>query len=568
MRVIIILALGVCAFAQGGVDWVKQVKNKPTVDPRTYDFKPQSPGGALTASTPATKTLAPCPYIATGNYLYLSGGTGTAESVSITATTCTGGAASGTVTFTPANNHSGAWTVKSATSGIQEAVNAAPRGAMVSLTPGTYTVKGGASLTISLVNMRGSGVNDTVIACDGGTGTTPIIYVSNTGAPRGYQVSDFTVDATACSTRYGIELVGFTYNSIVQHVNINKAAVGLYVALGSGYSAYKDISIWEPSTYGVYVNGDSSGDLKFDNIFIYGPSSGTATAAFYVAKTNALDLGAIFGNRIFAYGPNITTGFLYDATGAQFAMAFLHDLMMEAVPHPATLKNVVRGRISNSWINSFGGLGGLSLDGTNSIGVVGNTFVGGGYGVVFSNAAAYTDVNANDFSQCGAALSIPDASPPTAISWGVNVLGSATLYGTSTVATAIAALANGGVMKPFGVLTDTTPSGAMSFNDYAAAKKKYVRSADGGNLEVVNDGFNAIIWSLDDSGNVFNAGYSKPGAVVLSTLPACSSGLTGALAVVTDSTVTTVGTTITGSGTHKVLGTCNGTNWVVLFDYT
>jgi hypothetical protein len=59
--------------------------------------------------------------------IHPSGGTVTIgpEAVLITGGTCKSGAASGTVVFTPANSHSGAWTVRSATAGIQEAINAA-----------------------------------------------------------------------------------------------------------------------------------------------------------------------------------------------------------------------------------------------------------------------------------------------------------------------------------------------------------------------------------------------------------------------------------------------------------
>jgi hypothetical protein len=87
----------------------------------------QSPSGTLTAGTPATVTLTPCPVgIDTTNnamyYAYIST-VGTAEAVSITGGSCTPGAASGTVTFTPANSHGTGYTIGSASSGIQEAIN-------------------------------------------------------------------------------------------------------------------------------------------------------------------------------------------------------------------------------------------------------------------------------------------------------------------------------------------------------------------------------------------------------------------------------------------------------------
>jgi hypothetical protein len=86
-----------------------------------------SPSGSLTAGTQATATLSPCPVgvDTTGNsmyYVYLSG-QGTPEPAMVTGGSCTPGAGSGTLVFTPKNSHSAGYTIKSATSGIQEAIN-------------------------------------------------------------------------------------------------------------------------------------------------------------------------------------------------------------------------------------------------------------------------------------------------------------------------------------------------------------------------------------------------------------------------------------------------------------
>ena len=90
----------------------------------------QTPGGSLTAGA-VTITLTPCPAgidtaSAANHYVYavyISGGTGTAEAMTVTGGSCTSGAASGTITGTAANNHTGSWTVGSSTAGIQEAWN-------------------------------------------------------------------------------------------------------------------------------------------------------------------------------------------------------------------------------------------------------------------------------------------------------------------------------------------------------------------------------------------------------------------------------------------------------------
>lgn len=112
-----------------------------------FNFAPQSPSGSLTASVPATITLSPVPQGVNGtdqnHYLYVSGGTGTAEIVLITGGTAIGGASSGTITFTPANNHSGAWTIASATAGLQEAVQSIALAGVpvrIIIPAGNYTV--------------------------------------------------------------------------------------------------------------------------------------------------------------------------------------------------------------------------------------------------------------------------------------------------------------------------------------------------------------------------------------------------------------------------------------------
>jgi hypothetical protein len=86
-----------------------------------------SPSGSLIGGTEATLTLTPCPVgiDTSGNsmyYVYLSG-EGTPEAAMVTGGTCTSGAASGTIVFTPKNTHSATYVLSSASSGIQEAIN-------------------------------------------------------------------------------------------------------------------------------------------------------------------------------------------------------------------------------------------------------------------------------------------------------------------------------------------------------------------------------------------------------------------------------------------------------------
>ncbi len=94
-----------------------------------FDFAAQTPGGTLTGGGGLQSiTLTPCPVgiIANGPYastVYISNGTGTAEACVCAGGTATSGLASGTILVSPLNSHSGAWTVTSATGGLQEAIN-------------------------------------------------------------------------------------------------------------------------------------------------------------------------------------------------------------------------------------------------------------------------------------------------------------------------------------------------------------------------------------------------------------------------------------------------------------
>jgi parallel beta-helix repeat protein len=106
------------------------------MSPDPYSFPAQAPGIPLAAGAPATVTLAPCPLGVSGtdvhHSLYVSGGTGTPEPVPITGGTCTSGAATGTITFTPVYAHAGAWTIASGTGGARELE--------LALTPGVNTI--------------------------------------------------------------------------------------------------------------------------------------------------------------------------------------------------------------------------------------------------------------------------------------------------------------------------------------------------------------------------------------------------------------------------------------------
>lgn len=127
---IVVLASFVCLSLAGQQVDISQVSGKPFVDSREFAwFRTNGVGatGDLSASGAGKViSLSTCPLglnsrSPNAHYLYISQGTGTAEAVLVTATTCNG-ASTGTVTVTTANTHAGSWRVGSATAGIQEAI--------------------------------------------------------------------------------------------------------------------------------------------------------------------------------------------------------------------------------------------------------------------------------------------------------------------------------------------------------------------------------------------------------------------------------------------------------------
>lgn len=91
----------------------------------------QTISSPLTSGSQATVALTPCPVgidttSGAGYQVLLSGG-GNSESVRVVTSAggCTSGAASGTITFTPFYSYAAGYTISSASSGIQETINAA-----------------------------------------------------------------------------------------------------------------------------------------------------------------------------------------------------------------------------------------------------------------------------------------------------------------------------------------------------------------------------------------------------------------------------------------------------------
>ena len=199
-------------------DWLT-LANAPVWDARRYNFAPQSPGGTLTGGISNTIPWVPTPGVQfndTAHYLYISGGVGAAEAVLIT------GGSNSTLTFTPANNHSGAWTISSATAGIQEAKQAAgSAGGIVQLTAGTLTTY--ATIYIDTpIWLRGSSINASKISIAAQSPHVVQIHHDHV------VVSDLYIDSSAGGrTGNGIELDSGFVEGRFDNLRVYNQSIGI-----------------------------------------------------------------------------------------------------------------------------------------------------------------------------------------------------------------------------------------------------------------------------------------------------------------------------------------------------
>ena len=256
-----------------------------------FNFPAQTPGGSLSSGVAATATLTPCPQglagTDVGHFIYISGGTGTPEAVAITGGTCTSGAGTGSVTFTPNNNHTGAWTISSATSGITEAFNTSHA---VWVPTGTWPIYGPIRVP-SFASMTCSGKFDAVLQAQGAT----VGIFDAPGTKNGVEHCGFTATVQQTAGGYGIRLGNgggnensftriddnyfeFLYNA-VQSVNASQTVF----TRNACYNFSHDCFLGADAT-----NPDFDGLQSSDNTFFNNTLSSAANAAIEILSTSSI----------------------------------------------------------------------------------------------------------------------------------------------------------------------------------------------------------------------------------------------------------------------------------------
>lgn len=269
-----------------------------------FNFAAQQPGGSLAAGSNVI-TLNPVPRgIAVGSYLYISGGTGAAEGVPVTGWN----ASTGQVIVTCANSHTGAWTIGSATGGIQEAICSLPAaGGEVKISDGVWTLQ-------SKIVIPGNG-NVPRIAIDGGGATLirgtaypagDLIYHDGSSATASISIRDLQIYAAGVYGSWLNVTSGAAIhlyrsqgaNHVIQNVRVNDGYIGFHV------EGTQQVEIQNPNYYqqnmspatipltGILINGTSTAGAVPNSITVRGGVITTNGAT----SPNAITAGILVQN--------------------------------------------------------------------------------------------------------------------------------------------------------------------------------------------------------------------------------------------------------------------------------
>ncbi len=270
-----------------------------------------APGGNLIGGVPATVTIN-APYGVNGSDtlhpIRISAGTGTAETPLITGGTCTGGAAGCTLSFTPANNHTGAWTITSASAGIAECINHSCSGAgstnpPIKIPAGTYPLYATIYVPCN-IDISGAGPFATALQAQGAT----ISHFDIVNAR--VNISDLGLTATTPQTtgNWGIRLGNgggnensFSHFDRIYYEPLWDAILAInadqYWVTDSVFYNFQHTAITANST----TSPDSDGPWITDNVmFNYLPFATPALACLNMTATGAITMS---GNKCF--GTNI-----------------------------------------------------------------------------------------------------------------------------------------------------------------------------------------------------------------------------------------------------------------------
>lgn len=300
------------------------------------------------------------------HYIYISGGTGAAEAALITGGTAVSGGTSGTLQFTPANNHSGAWTIQSATAGCQEAYysNGGTGNLRIRFPAGAFNFYAPCRVNASGVWITGAGNSGTTITQNTANVDGFQFIAASNG--QGNTLADLQINGQASSTSgYALDTVNQTYFNSFRVLAINWAS-GVLNNNGVTYALH-GFHVRNLNTGDGYLGTGSSGNAILLDDFEVATGSGTCEA----------DIKLVQSNNTVIHNPQIggCTNAILLAPGTGQVVAST-DTVNDYLDHafgagllinPASGGSVVRTRFTQGWFASSNGAAGINLTGAGVI---------------------------------------------------------------------------------------------------------------------------------------------------------------------------------------------------------
>lgn len=524
----------------------------PTIS-SDYNFTPQSPSGTLTASTPATVILTPCPYGVAGSHtsgaglpqnLYVAG-TGTPEFVAITGGDCPGdGVTSGTIQFTPANSHAAGFTIGPASSGIQEAIYVAGPTGTVLIPSGTWPYYG----TIHVPSTYGTCVYGEGMSGSAGAGTVlqaqstafavdGLVYDPGTTYDE-VCTGDFTIHPVSGTNSAGVLVrIRYRQDGVVQNIYADHCYDCVWME-GNNRTSYINVS-GAPSHYGLDITCNG---VNYPSCLNVGQVYGGHWTALAGGSTNheihiEAPTAGILLSHVFAEGTAPCEAVTINGVGTNP----LNEIKVEnSILDGCTEELVVSGNNSSYQ--------------TNWIQIDNNEINGLTYGVICQQYCSRLYLNGNIIS-AGGGVNTDSAVVISGPAKDITIANSDQINSDGTLS------GSGILVQGSSTITGLNINGNHFGPQAFAASCVSIGSGVSNVMISGNDmsGCTSALVTSSPSGIYF--GQPNYGLVVaFSALPTCTAALEGSQVSISDSTTTTWGATIAGSSTNHVLGRCNGSS--------
>jgi hypothetical protein len=406
----------------------------------TYDFPAQSPGGSLVVGN-NTITLSPVPLGVNGSdanhYLYISGGTGAAEAVLITGGNAVAGAASGTLTFTCANTHSGAWQIRTATAGMQEAIVSLGAGGGSVLVPtGLHPVYATTTISVSGIRIQGAGNLNTQIT----TSMTSGPVFRTLGALSFTTIIDLQLTGPNTGSNFAITLADQAW-PLIQNMSISQFGQGISVTGSTQLGTFRNIVMNYITGDGAYVNTTVDGGT-WDQVVVGGVGVGSSTA-FHVMAAVGIRFNNVYAN---AVGQGL---YLSPASGQTIGVVVMENISLDgftAASSTGIRISPAAGGTVNTVTASLGGASGFNygmlMDGAGTVqdlNFTGITFFGNKIVGISMNTAGLTMSNIS-FTDCfveNSSSGTPGVNPGVSIQYATNVVIQGGVYAAGSYANGI-----------------------------------------------------------------------------------------------------------------------------------